>query len=207
MLTAPLIYIHPGHGPTETGHHDPGAVGPFGLEEHNVVRNLAARLGHLLREHRIQTRGDDMPQFSQSAVAKANQCDAACFVALHCNSFSDPKANGVEVWHNMLTPETARIAQRVQNELVLQIRSSGKWLYHHYPVADRGIKPALPISRAGRVLSRCRMHALLVECLFISNPAEAALLSTGNMLQQLAQAIADGLALSFPPVRLSVKGE
>jgi N-acetylmuramoyl-L-alanine amidase len=80
------------------------------------------------------------------------------------------------------TEESSRLAGRVQQSLVSQLRAKGRG------VLDLGTKEALFY-----VLLGVRMPAILVETSFLSNPEEERLLSSKAYQADLAAAIASGI--------------
>ncbi len=96
-----IIALDPGHGGE-----DPGAIGPGGTREKDVVLKVA----HLLRE-RINaasiggnpmraylTRDDDYFVPLGTRVEKARRVQADLFVSIHADAFTTPSANGASVF-------------------------------------------------------------------------------------------------------------
>ncbi|HSB74284.1 MAG TPA: N-acetylmuramoyl-L-alanine amidase, partial [Terriglobales bacterium] len=92
------IVIDPGHGG-----HDTGTIGPHGLEEKDLVLDVALRLGRLLEQRLgadvVYTRRDDTFIPLETRTAIANQAQADLFVSVHANSSHDPDARGVETYY------------------------------------------------------------------------------------------------------------
>jgi N-acetylmuramoyl-L-alanine amidase len=96
-----IIAIDPGHGGE-----DPGATGPAGTHEKNVVLNIA----HLVRDRINATtlNGDPMRAFMtrdadffvplQVRVQKARRVKADLFVSIHADAFITPMARGASVF-------------------------------------------------------------------------------------------------------------
>ncbi|MBL7191982.1 N-acetylmuramoyl-L-alanine amidase [bacterium] len=90
-----IICIDPGHGGK-----DPGAIGPTGLNEKDVVLDVALRLCRLLEKKArikvILTRDKDdfIPLYHRSEIA--NKADAKLFVSIHCNAARDRRAQGFQ---------------------------------------------------------------------------------------------------------------
>lgn len=92
-----VVALDPGHGGE-----DPGAVGPTGLKEKDVV----LRLAHLLRERLhatpnmrvMMTRDRDFFVPLDERVRKARQVEADLFISLHADAFTNPKARGASVF-------------------------------------------------------------------------------------------------------------
>lgn len=92
------IVIDAGHGG-----HDSGTLGPGGLQEKDVVLDVALRLGKLLRQRLgaevTYTRSDDTFIPLETRTAMANQAQADLFISIHANSSPDTMARGVEVYY------------------------------------------------------------------------------------------------------------
>ena len=96
-----IIALDPGHGGE-----DPGAIGPAGTREKDVVLSLA----HLLREriNRTQVQGNPMRAFLTrdadyfvplgTRVQKARRVQADLFVSLHADAFFTPDPQGASVF-------------------------------------------------------------------------------------------------------------
>ena len=92
------IVLDAGHGGR-----DPGAVGPGGTQEKDVVLNIVKELGQILQKEWpdvkvIYTRTDDRLIALKQRGKIANQNDAKLFVSVHCNAAKNRKAEGAEVY-------------------------------------------------------------------------------------------------------------
>ena len=107
------VVIDAGHGGK-----DPGATGPGGLREKDVVLDIAKRLGKILRENKglevIYTRDKDLfvPLNERTEIANSNGADL--FISIHVNASRRRKARGIETyflnWTN--NKEASRVAAR-----------------------------------------------------------------------------------------------
>jgi N-acetylmuramoyl-L-alanine amidase len=96
-----IIALDPGHGGE-----DPGAIGPHGLKEKDVVLSIAHRLrerinastikGHTLRAY--LTRDGDFFVPLHVRVQKARQVQADLFVSIHADAFFTPRPQGASVF-------------------------------------------------------------------------------------------------------------
>jgi len=97
-LTFRTLVIDPGHGGQ-----DPGAVGPQGVTEKNLVLDLAQRLrARLLRQdgYRVLlTREQDVKMTLKQRVAFANAARADLFISLHFNTLPQEHVNLVETYY------------------------------------------------------------------------------------------------------------
>ncbi len=104
------VVIDPGHGGK-----DPGAIGPKGLLEKDVVLAVAKKLGKILREKYnmevIFTRDRDVFIPLEERTAIANSKKASLFVSIHANASRRRKTRGIETY--ILNWTTDREAMRV----------------------------------------------------------------------------------------------
>ncbi|WP_420541759.1 N-acetylmuramoyl-L-alanine amidase [Roseateles chitosanitabidus] len=92
-----VIAIDPGHGGE-----DPGAIGPSGLREKDVVlaigKKLRDRLNTNPRIRVMMTRDADFFVPLNERVRKARRVQADLFVSIHADAFITPKARGASVF-------------------------------------------------------------------------------------------------------------
>jgi N-acetylmuramoyl-L-alanine amidase len=92
-----IVAIDPGHGGE-----DPGAIGPTGLREKDVVLAVALRLRDRLNAlpglRVMLTRDADFFVPLQDRVRKARRVQADLFVSIHADAFMTPKARGASVF-------------------------------------------------------------------------------------------------------------
>lgn len=168
--------LDPGHGGK-----DPGAVGPTGLREADVVLEVSKLTRTLLHGLTYQvhlTRADDRYISLSQRAAFANRLDAVLFVSIHCNSVKDPTAHGTETWYYSYSKEGQQLAQSIQTQLI-------GWIGRR----DRGIRPTSSL----RVLRQTTMPAALAELAFISNDVEEVLLRSYDIRMVAARALAQGI--------------
>ena len=100
--------IDPGHGG-----HDPGAVGPTGAYEKNVVLDIAIRAKKILNKSYpdygvVLTRETDVFIPLPKRAAIANKMRSDLFVSVHANASSNRKVRGIETYLlNATTSEEA----------------------------------------------------------------------------------------------------
>jgi N-acetylmuramoyl-L-alanine amidase len=110
-----VIALDPGHGGE-----DPGAIGPSGLREKDVVLAVAQQLRDRLNSvpgmRAMLTRDDDYFVPLHERVRKARRVQADLFVSIHADAFITPAARGASVFalsDKGATSATARwMAQR-----------------------------------------------------------------------------------------------
>lgn len=140
--------------------------------------DVALRLKPLLERagyNVILTRSTDVFVPLGTRVAIANSYPNAIFVCIHFNSASRSGANGIETY--FYSTESAPLAASIHSSVV-----GGA------PSENRGVR-----RRGYFVLRRTTVPAVLVECGFLTNPAEAQYAQDNTYRQKLAQEIARGI--------------
>ncbi len=107
------IVIDPGHGG-----HDPGAIGPSGLYEKDIVLDIAKKLKKILSINPLNkvflTRKTDTFIPLEERTAIANKKNADLFVSIHANASPRRRARGIETyllnWTN--NEEAMKVAAR-----------------------------------------------------------------------------------------------
>ena len=179
------IVIDPGHGGN-----DSGAVGPSGLNESEVVLDIALGLADALKHLELETR---LTRTSEVFVELAERCNIAndwgadFFVSIHANS-NGPGVAGLETLYCSSAGEA--FAAPIQQSMVL---ATGD--------LDRGLKYRSDLY----VLNGTKMPSILAEVGFISNPDTEALFKSGRYRHLIADAIAAGIArhLNIRPLESS----
>ena len=123
-----VVMLDPGHGGE-----DPGAIGPSGLREKNVVLAIARetkrqldRLGYKT----YMTRNEDVFIPLSVRVAKARKLGADLFISIHADAFTSPDARGTGVYAlstKGATSTAARYLAGTQNQadMIGGVRSVG----------------------------------------------------------------------------------
>ena len=92
-----LVALDPGHGGE-----DPGAIGPKGLREKDVVLSVALALRDKLNAQpnmrAFLTRDADFFVPLADRVRKARRVQADLFISIHADAFSNPAARGASVF-------------------------------------------------------------------------------------------------------------
>lgn len=92
-----IVALDPGHGGE-----DPGAIGPNGLREKDVVLSVALqlrdRLNAMPNMRAMLTRDDDFFVPLHERVRKARRVQADLFVSIHADAFFTPEARGASVY-------------------------------------------------------------------------------------------------------------
>ncbi|NLO89091.1 MAG: SH3 domain-containing protein [Clostridia bacterium] len=192
QLRGKIVVLDPGHGVYKSGGLiDPGAMGPSGLKEKDVVPIIAKRAGEVLSSKGatvIYTRiGDSYISLSQRAQL-ANSCEADVFVSIHCNASLSPGTQGTSTYYyvsagmsSTMVEARKRLASLVQEELVKELGRN-----------NLGIREGNFL-----VVRETKMPSILVETAFISNPTEEGLLANPNFCRRAGEAIARGIIRFF----------
>lgn len=190
------VLIDPGHGGR-----DGGAVG-HGMVEKHVTLDLSRMLLRELERREIParlTRDRDVGMSLMDRCAMANRGGDALFISVHVNSIAGPGASGVETFY--CQPRSALVEAmnrmrhpRLREEHVEDQRSrlfaqvvQGR-LVAETGARDRGIK-----NKPLAVIRHTEAPAILVECGFLSDANEAALLRTQAYRRKLVSGMADGI--------------
>lgn len=104
----------------------------------------------------------------------------AFFVSIHLNKYSDSQPKGTQVFYSQKTTESKLLAQSIQQTVKELLQSDN----------HREIKPA---TRDTYLLYNAPIPAVIVECGFLSNPAELALLKTEEYQKKMAFAVYCGI--------------
>jgi len=193
------VVLDPGHGG-----HDNGATSRYGYEK-DFALDVALRARKLLEAQHykvVMTRATDVFVALEQRAAVANHLADSIFISIHFNaSSSNLDARGIEIFSmaprgapatNDTLPRERDLRAEPGNGSELQSSALAGSVYHsllgQVPMEDRGLKYA-----RFAVLRVCSVPAVLVECGFVSNNAESALIGTGVWRQQVAEAIADGV--------------
>lgn len=212
------IVIDAGHGG-----HDSGTLGPGGLEEKDVVLDVALRLGRLLRDRLgadvIYTRSDDTFIPLETRTAIANQAQADLFISVHANSSQDTDARGVEVYYlNFTTSADAlEVAARENassdesihqlSDLVKKIALQDKInesrtfaedvddsLYSGLEHGNEGLKDRGVKKAPFVVLIGANMPSILAEISFLTNPDDAHELRQSRYRERIAESLYRGVS-------------
>ena len=187
----PVIVLDAGHGGL-----DSGAVGKSGLLEKDVNLSVVKKLASMLKMSGFEvvlTRNEDISIYDPGVEGIRNQklsdmdnrleivqkYPDSIFLCIHQNNYTDPQYFGGQMFYNNNNPDNRTLAQIMQNRFAtLQ------------PGNDREIK----LSGEELFLLKSNPNpSLLIECGFLSNPKEEALLATDEYRQQTAFTIYCGL--------------
>ncbi|WP_260706688.1 N-acetylmuramoyl-L-alanine amidase [Edaphobacter flagellatus] len=212
------IVIDAGHGG-----HDSGTLGVDGIQEKDVVLDVALRLGKLLHDRLgaeiIYTRSDDTFIPLETRTAIANKAQADLFLSIHANSSSDASARGVETYYLNFTsqPDALEVAARENavsdqsihqlSDLVKKIALKEKIdesrefasdvessLYAGLQRGNSGLKNRGVKKAPFVVLIGANMPSILAEISFVTNPKDAEQLRQPEYRQRVAESLYKGVA-------------
>jgi N-acetylmuramoyl-L-alanine amidase len=211
------VVIDPGHGGK-----DPGAVGPSGLKEKDVVLGIAKRLQQKVKTKlnlaAILTRSSDrfMPLEERTALANTQKADL--FISIHTNAHKNRRIYGISTYIlNVATDEeAARLAafenavsakrisdlEKILNDLMLnsKINESSRLA----DAVQQGLIKGLPRSYSRikdlgvkqapfYVLIGAQMPSIMVEISFITNKWEEKRLASSAYQEAVAEGILRGI--------------
>lgn len=184
----PVIVIDAGHGGP-----DGGTTGVSGVKEDVVNLAIARRLNAVLALFGYETamtrttaddcstEGETIRARKQSdlrnRVSQINANPSAIVVSIHQNHYPDPQYDGPQVFH---TNGAAELAAAIQSALNAALDSTSR----RTAKAASGVYLMEHIGHPG----------LLVECGFLSNPAEEQKLASAEYQKKLAAILAASLA-------------
>ena len=176
------IVIDAGHGGE-----DPGKVGVNNALEKDINLAISLKLKTLLENKGFTvylTREKDSAPDSKkedmtSRMDYIEEIMPDFIVSIHQNSFTDESVNGPQVFYYSESSEGKSFAEVMQSEI------------------NNYIKPVKPrVTQANNnyyLLKNSPAPIIIVECGFLSNPAEADLLITDTYQQKIARAIYFGI--------------
>jgi N-acetylmuramoyl-L-alanine amidase len=211
------IVIDPGHGGR-----DPGAVGPGGTTEKEIVLKISKELKKILEKKGftvLMTRDDDSFVRLRNRSQMANNSGSHLFISIHCNATGGRKnAGGFETFF-LSTAKTswARAVEAKENsviefetpsekesilEYILWDLAQTQYLKESSDLAEfiqESMAEKLTIEDRGvkqanfHVMREIYMPSVLVETAFISNPEEEKKLKTKSFRKKIALGIAEAV--------------
>ncbi len=187
-----FVVIDPGHGGN-----DPGKVGVGNILEKDINLRIAMKLKELLEAQDIEvimTRTDDNGLYMDTDNNKkvsdlkkrceiANDSGAHLLVSIHQNSYTSPGVKGAQTFYYSASAQSREAASYIQKNLI--------------NVLDRTNGRQEKANDNYYMLLNVKCPAVIVECGFLSNPTEAALLSEDAYQNSVAWAIHLGVMQYF----------
>jgi N-acetylmuramoyl-L-alanine amidase len=213
----PLVVLDPGHGGS-----DPGAIGPRGLKEKDVILAIAREVRRILEEGAraqvVLTREGDTYLSLEQRTRIANARNADLFISIHANASTHRNIRGVETYYldNTTDKASLRLAALENrsagaqlddlagilrdlrlssnaNESQILARTVQRSLTDTLRSGYRGVEDLGAKGNLFFVLIGAHMPSVLVEVSFISNPVEGRRLSDPAYRRAIAQGIARGI--------------
>lgn len=188
---SPVIIIDAGHGGE-----DGGASGTNGVLEKDLNLTLSGILADLLRGAGytvVQTRTEDRLLYDagtkkghkkqgdlENRVKYTEKYPNSILVSIHMNTFPLQSCEGVQVWYSQNDERSAMLARRIQENVKA----------HLQPENNRKIKAA---TSNIYLLRHAMTPAVLVECGFLSTPADCARLCDEVYQKKLALVLFDAI--------------
>ena len=184
----PVVVLDSGHGGK-----DPGKIGVNGALEKDINLQIAMRLKKLLEQNDVlvvMTREEDKDLASENASNRKNEdlkarvnllkeTEPVLMVSIHQNSFPEADVDGAQVFYYSGSEEGKQLGNIVQESLKQEI--------------DDGNHRVAKANKDYYLLKKSVCPAVIVECGFLSNAQEAALLVTEEYQEKLAFAIHLGI--------------
>lgn len=182
------IAIDAGHGGD-----DPGKVGINKVLEKEINLAISKKLEACLKKQKIKvemTRQSDEGLYDASSrnkkqedmrrrCEKIDQADPLFTVSIHQNSYTSESVHGPQVFYYTHSTEGQEIAKSIQDAL------------------NEGLQVDRPREIKANdtyyLLKKTKKPTVIVECGFLSNESEAALLATEEYQEKVAQAICQGI--------------
>ena len=175
------IVIDSGHGGI-----DPGKIAADGTLEKDLNLSIALKLQKYLEAtdiNVVMTRTTDEGLYDPGAsnkkvqdmknrIALMEECDADLAVSIHQNSYSDSAIHGAQVFYYTTSTASKALAETLQSILISDLDPEN----HRQAKANDSYY----------LLKKTTCPTVIVECGFLSNPAEAAKLKSNSYQEELA---------------------
>ena len=173
------------------GGQDPGAIGPRGTKEKDVVLQVARQLEKLIKMQLgvpvYLSRDDDYSLTTQQRLETAAHPEVDAYVLLHAQVSTAPKAEGVVLF---IRPQESAEKGSGQaddaDSLRLALASRNSLAEHQIPVDKIREAPLLPMGRGN-------LPTVLVELGYLNNATDRQRLTTSEGQKQLAEALLAGI--------------
>ena len=156
------------------------ATSYHGYYEKTVVLSIARKVAYYLENRGVRvimTRNSDTFIELNERADIANRAGADLFVSIHADAHQSRSQNGYTIY-------VARSASWSSKKIGVAISQA----MGQTGLASKGVRNA-----DFRVLVRTACPAVLVECGYLSNPSDAALLRDSDFQDRIARSIANGI--------------
>lgn len=196
----PVIIIDAGHGGE-----DGGTQSESGILEKDINLSIAIKLNEILTRNGFKTvmvRTEDKMIYDEgSSTVKSRKTsdlhnrmlimdtyENSIFVSIHQNHFRQGKYSGAQVFYRPEHAESTALAESIQKSIVANLQKDN----------TRQIKSC---TSDVYLINKAVTTAVMVECGFLSNKAEAEKLNDRNYQYEMALAIAKGIKDYLNPER------
>ena len=188
----PTVILDAGHGGE-----DGGAVGINGVLEKDINLSITLKTAKILADnglsvklirdtdvsvgdHSLSTVAERKRSDIKSRVQAVNATENCILVSIHQNKFEQSQYSGAQMFYSPNDPGSALLAECIRCEVVSRIQPEN---HRENKSAESGIY----------LLKNVHVPAVIVECGFLSNPEEAALLAEPSYQDKMAEAVAAGI--------------
>lgn len=182
-----VVVVDCGHG-----ENDPGKIGVNDILEKDINLKIGKLVEKKLKKKKfkvVMTRTEDKiladedsdnkkAQDMKARVALINETKPFLAVSVHQNSYHDEDVRGAQVFYYSHSAE-GEAAAKLMQEALLSV--------------DSGNTRQAKANDNYYLLKRTETPTIIVECGFLSNPHEAALLADEEYQEKIADAIVDGV--------------
>ena len=188
MSNQKVIVVDAGHGGA-----DPGMIGVGGLEEKGINLAIAVKVKEELESSGftvVMTWEEDVGLYDDSSHNKKAQdlqkrisiiqeVKPLLTVSIHQNSYEDSSVRGPQVFYYKDSPEGEKLAGILQEKLNTELEVER-------PRVEKGNTSYYLLKRSPGILN-------IIECGFLTNPDEAALLQEEAYQRKVARALVEGI--------------
>ena len=183
-----LIYLDAGHGTTASGYLDPGASGNGIIEKDynmEIVNLIKVRLEAMGANVALTHTEVPAKILLDERAGMANDANADVFISIHGNAATTTTASGFRTY---LYASTA-----AQRESRMQLANP----VHYAVLTTTGFKDMGIQENSFVVIKQTKMPSLLLECGFLSNPNDAAMMKLDSTKIAIADGVVEGLRKYF----------
>ena len=188
MSNQKVIVVDAGHGGA-----DPGMIGVGGLEEKGINLAIAVKVKEELESSGftvVMTREEDVGLYDDSShnnkaqdlqkrISIIQEVKPLLTVSIHQNSYEDSSVRGPQVFYYKDSPEGEKLAGILQEKLNTELEVER-------PRVEKGNTSYYLLKRSPGILN-------IIECGFLTNPDEAALLQEEAYQRKVARALVEGI--------------
>ncbi|MCD8365265.1 MAG: N-acetylmuramoyl-L-alanine amidase CwlD [Clostridiales bacterium] len=183
-----VIVIDAGHGGN-----DPGKVGVSGTNEKDINLEIAVKLRDALETQGfeiVMTREEDKSLADENVSSEKvsdlknrvdiiEQTAPVLAVSIHQNSYTDSAVSGAQVFYYGDSVQGEALAEALQQSLIENLD----------PLNTRAAKA----NESYYILKKTSVPTVIVECGFLSNPTEEALLCSEDYQSRIVESICEGI--------------